>query len=171
MKLCKLTDQQGQTRGDTQWGPGVTHRAAGAQNQPLCSNGWIHAYEDLLVGVFMNPIHANIRNPRAWECEGEVGLRDGQLKCGCRSLTVTHEIEVPMVTMEHRVRFAIACAWTFGAPSWRKWAANWLDGEERAAAAWAEEAEAAAVDIVACAHWAVTDKPISALYARTGESE
>ena len=29
MKLYKLTDKKGQTLGGTQWGPGVTHEAAG----------------------------------------------------------------------------------------------------------------------------------------------
>jgi hypothetical protein len=40
MKLYKLTDEHGQTRGGTQWGEGVTHTATGTGTE-LCSDGWI----------------------------------------------------------------------------------------------------------------------------------
>lgn len=37
----KLTNQDGCTWGDTQWGPGVTHTAEG-DGTGVCSNGVIH---------------------------------------------------------------------------------------------------------------------------------
>lgn len=35
---------------------------------------------------------------------------DGQLKCGCKTLTTVREIPLPAITTEMRVRFAILCA-------------------------------------------------------------
>ena len=67
MKLYKLTDGDGQTMSGTQWGPGVSHSGTGEGE--LCGPGWIHAYEHPLIAVLLNPIHANIQNPRLWEAE------------------------------------------------------------------------------------------------------
>jgi hypothetical protein len=142
--LYKLTDGDGQTRGPTQWGPGVSHSGTGEGE--LCGPGWIHAYEHPLIAVLMNPTHADFKNPRLWEAEGEVGLRDGQLKCGCKALTTVREIPLPSITTEMRVRFAVLCAKEVCAyPAWNAWADKWLSGGDRseaaagtaAAAAWA----------------------------------
>ena len=148
--LYKLTDSCGKTRGGTQWGPGVSHSGTGEGG--LCGPGWIHAYEHPLVAVLMNPIHADFNNPRLWEAEGEVGLRDGQLKCGCKTLTTVREIPLPAVTTEMFVRLAILCAKEVCAcRAWNAWADRWLSGEDRseaaaraaAEAAWARAAQAA----------------------------
>ena len=50
--LYKLTDGDGQTRGGTQWGPGVSHSGTGKGE--LCGPGWIHAYEHPLIAVLLN---------------------------------------------------------------------------------------------------------------------
>jgi hypothetical protein len=132
--LYKLTDSCGKTHNGTQWGPGISHSGTGEGE--LCGPGWIHAYEHPLVAVLLNPIHANFRNPRLWEAEGEVGLRDGQLKCGCKALTTVREIPLPKITTEMRVRFAILCAKEVCADlSWNAWADKWLSGEDRTQAA------------------------------------
>ena len=207
MKLYKLTDANGQTKGGMQWGEGVTHIAVGEEDQPLCSNGWIHAYEHPVVALLLNPVHGNFTNPQLWEAEGEVGEREGELKCGCRSLTTVRRIDRPDVRPEQRVRFAIAVAWQFGSGSWRNWAVRWLDNTDRsawvaaevaaeaaaawvaeaawaaaeAAAAWvaeaawaawaawvAEAAEAAAkINFAQCAEWALTNQPITAIFAES----
>ena len=147
MKLYKLTDGDGQTWGGTQWGPGVSHSGTGKGE--LCGPGWIHAYEHPLVAVLMNPIHAHFKNPRLWEAEGEIAIRDGQLKCGCKALTTIREIPLPAITAEMRVRFAILCAREAltaadaACKAWNAWADKWLSGEDRSAAA-AAKADAAA---------------------------
>jgi hypothetical protein len=152
IKLYKLTDSCGKTWGGTQWGPGVSHSGTGEGE--LCGPGWIHAYEHPLVAVLMNPIHANFKNPRLWEAEGEVGLRDGQIKCGCKTLTTVREIPLPSITTEMRVRFAILCAKEVCAyPAWIAWADRWLSGEDRSEAA-AAKAEWAAWAAQAAAGWA-----------------
>lgn len=129
-KLYKLTDEHGKTWNDTQWGPGVSHSGTGEGG--LCGTGWIHAYEHPLIAVFINPMQADFKNPRLWEAEGEVGLRDGQLKCGCKTLTTVREIPLPRVTTEMRVRFAILSAkGVHECSAWNGWADKWLSGEDR----------------------------------------
>ena len=149
----KLTNQDGRTRGDTQWGQGVTHTAEG-DGTDLCSDGVIHYYDSALLAVLMNPIHAGIQNPRLWEAEGETTASDG-LKGGCRSLTTLREIPLPVVTPEQRAKFGILCAMeVYHDSSWRRWARGWLDGTDRSeAAAWAAEAavRAAAAEEAAAA--------------------
>jgi hypothetical protein len=144
--LYKLTDSCGKTRNGTQWGPGISHSGTGEGG--LCGPGWIHAYEHPLIAVLINPIHANFKNPRLWEAEGEIAIRDGQLKCGCKTLTTIREIPLPKITTEMRVRFAILCAKEVCADlSWNAWADKWLSGEDRtlaAAEASATRAEASA---------------------------
>ena len=154
-KLYKLTDKNGQTWNGTQWGPGVSHSGTGEGE--LCGPGWIHAYEHPLIAVFMNPIHGNFKNPRLWEAAGKVGLRDGQLKCGCKTLTTVREIPLPEITTEMRVRFAIMCAKDVCAAdiAWNAWADKWLSGEDRTQAAAAEaRAGAAAARGGEAAAWA-----------------
>ena len=142
MKLYKLTDGDGQTRNGTQWGPGVSHSGTGEGE--LCGPGWIHAYEHPLIAVLLNPIHADFQNPRLWEAEGDVGLRDGQLKCGCATLTTIREIPLPEITAEMRVRFAILCAkYVRACSEWNAWADKWLSGEDRSAEAAAVASRAA----------------------------
>lgn len=145
--LYKLTDSCGKTRNDTQWGPGVSHSGTGEGG--LCGPGWIHAYEHPLIAVLMNPIHADFKNPRLWEAEGKIAIRDGQIKCGCATLTTIREIPLPEITTEMWIRFAILCtkeastaavgeAWK----AWNAWADKWLSGEDRSAAAAAAAAKA-----------------------------
>lgn len=160
-KLYKLTDKDGRTQGKTQWGPGVSHSGTGEGE--LCGPGWIHAYEHPLIAVLMNPAHAGFDpdSMRLWEAEGEVGLREGQLKCGCKTLTTVREIPVPKITAEMRVRFAILCAKEVCRnAAWNKWADGRLSGEDRseasswaaaAAAAWAASREAAWAAVAAAA--------------------
>jgi hypothetical protein len=155
MKLFKLTDGDGQTRNGTQWGPGVSHSGTGEGE--LCGPGWIHAYEHPLIAVLINPIHANFKNPRLWEAEGEVGLRDGQFKCGCATLTTVREIPLPAITTEMRVRFAIMCAKEVCAClSWNAWADRWLSGEDRSAASASDAARAADAVCYSAAVWAAS---------------
>ena len=131
-KLYKLTDQNGQTRGGMQWGPGITHEATGDPSQDLCTDAWIHAYEHPLLAVLLNPIHGNFKNPRLFEGDNEIGKRKSQLLCGCRSFTTAREIPVPAVTTAQKVRFGILCAkQVYKHPKWNQWADAWLDGSDR----------------------------------------
>ena len=170
-KLYKLTDENGRTRGGTQWGPGISNGGTGIGG--LCGPGYVHAYENPLLAVLLNPIHGDFENPRMWEAEGETAKRDGQIKCGCVTLTTVREIPLPAITATQRVRFAILCAKSvFKDADWNVWADNWLSGKDRSAraawaaawaawAAWAAEAARAAeadIDLIAIAEEAICVK-------------
>ena len=149
MKLYKLTDQQGRTRAgeknETQWGDGVTNEPIGTGTPELCTDTVIHAYTDPLLALLMNPIHADLRDPLLWECDGDITV-DGGDKCGCTRLTTIRQIEQPALSTQARVAFAIFCArQVYSDPAWGIWAENWLSGKDRtAAAAYTATAAAAA---------------------------
>jgi len=146
MKLYKLTDANGCTRNETQWGENITHTASGAGE--LCGPGWLHAYEDPLLAVLLNPIYGNVQEPILWGAEGVVEKTDHGLQVGCTKLTTLRQIEIPEVTTEQRVKFGILCAkQVYSGPDWLAWADAWLDGSDRSSesavatysAAWAWE--------------------------------
>ena len=95
MKAYKLTDKNGISKGNTQWGPYITHTASGKNNN-LCSDGWIHFYTDPVLAVLLNPIHANFSNPKLWECETSGEELHDPFKSGCKTLTTIKEIPLPM---------------------------------------------------------------------------
>lgn len=141
MKLYKLTDALDRTHGGMQWGEGVRHRVRGKDG--LCSSSWLHAYESPLMAVVMDLQHARyLPTGHLWEAEGGgASLRDGGLKIGVASLTTLRRIAIPEISTAARVRWAILCAWEVCTdPTWRRWAAAWLAGADRAA----EAAKAAA---------------------------
>jgi hypothetical protein len=155
MKLYKLTDSNDQTKNSTQWGEGASHSGTGKGE--MCSEGWIHAYRDPVLAVLMNPAHADFRNPHLWEAEGRVSKDDG-LKVGCKTLTTTRRIDLPVVTVEQRIRFGILCAKKVcNNPAWLAWADGWLSGKDRsqmtARAAWAD-ADAKMTAATEAATWA-----------------
>ena len=148
MRLYKLTDENGCTKGGMQWGENVTHEATGSSGQSLCSDGWIHTYESPLLAILLNPIGAAFINPQMWEAEGTIGRNDKGLKCGCRSLTTIKRIPIPKINTTQRIAFGILCTMeVYKDKDFTKWAQDWISGRDRTAlAAWAaaRAAEAAA---------------------------
>lgn len=130
--LYKLTDQHMRTFGCCQWKLGEPHEATGG-DRPLCTNAWLHAYTDPLLAVLLNPIHADVANPRLFRCEGQVGQADYGLKVGCTKLTLLEEIQLPTVTTEQRVKFGILCACPVTTDhQFHFWAhCCWLNGSDR----------------------------------------
>ena len=109
MTKYKLTSQSNQTYNGTQWGPGVTHRTDGFG--VLCSSGWLHYYHTPEVAVFLNPIHANIRDPKLWVCEaGGHHLDDSGLKGGCTRLTTIREIPLIVRPRNRLFFFGVQCS-------------------------------------------------------------
>lgn len=148
--LYKLTDQDGYTRrrmsGETKWSPGFTLEASGKDE--LCSSSFVHAYTHPLLAVLLNPIHARIENPLLWEAEGDIALTDDGLKVGCTRLTTIKQIDLPVISTEQRVRFAVLCAKAvYEGPGWKKWADNWLSGADRTKTTAMAAAHAAAVAV------------------------
>jgi len=149
-----------------QWELGKWYETTGEGK--LCSPGWLHFYSDPLVGMFMNPDHISIENPRLFraEVEGEV-LNDNKLKCGYTKARLVEELLVPQISPVQRVRFAILCAKeVYKGKKWNKWANNWLSGKDRtkestAGAAYTAESTARAAKSTA----SVAKSAKSAFYA------
>lgn len=63
----KLTDQNMQTYNGYPWKRGKWQEPIGDSSY-LCNPGWLHSYSHPLIAVLLNPIHANIKNPRLFKC-------------------------------------------------------------------------------------------------------
>ena len=133
----KLTNSKMRTYNEFQWELGKWYETTGEGK--LFSPGWFHFYNDPLVGMFMNPAHANIENPRLFraEVEGKF-LDDNGLNYGYSRAKLIEELPVPQISLVQRVRFAIFCVKeVYKAKKWNKWADNWLSGKDRTIdAAW-----------------------------------
>ena len=147
----KLTDQNMQTYKGYQWKLGKWYKTSGVGE--LCGEGWLHCYCSPLLAILHNPIHADIENPRLFEVEvrGECKT-DGQMKEGWTEMRIAKEIELPKITSEQRIKYAILCAGEVCTDEgWTAWAVNWwCDIDRSSEAAWA----ACAVRGAARAAWA-----------------
>jgi len=132
MKIAyKLTDSEMRTHRGFQWELGKWYKKTGEGK--LCSSNWLHFYSNPLVGLFLNPAHVNIENPRLFraEVEGKF-LNDNKTKCGYSRAKLVEELPVPQISPVQRVRFAILCAKkVYKGKEWNKWANNWLSGKDR----------------------------------------
>ena len=138
----KLTSQSLTTHNDFPWTLGVPATATGEGD--LCGPSWLHAYTDPLLAVLLNPIHANIKDPRLFRAEGTVGAEDHGLKVGCTTLTLVEEMPLPVITPTQSVAFGVICAKEVCQDKgWITWADRWLSGKDRTEKS-ARAAEAAA---------------------------
>ena len=160
MIAYKLTDQGMNTYGYTHWTLGEWKETNGEGD--LCSPGWLHYYSHPLLAVFLNPTHAHFANPRLFEIEVAGDIKeDCGLKFGCTKMRLVRELQLPAVTVEQRVKFAIYCALEVCAdPAFVKWANGWLDGTDRSKAAAAYINAAYAADAAYYAARAVKEKPL-----------
>ena len=149
MKIYKLTNQQLQTYNGFQWELGVAAPELPAGGE-LCSANYYHAYTSPLLAVFLNPIHANIAEPRLFEAEGfGESADDNGLKVGYKSMVLVKELELPAVTLTNHIAFGILCSLeVYKEPAFVTWAENWLNGTDRTIeaageAAWTAERAAA----------------------------
>jgi hypothetical protein len=157
-KIYKLTTQELTTHSGCLWTPGEWKKTSGQGS--LCSSGWLHAYSDPLVAIFMNPSHANISNPILWQGEAQGNFLDDRgLKCGYSEMRILKKIKPYKFTTEKLVEIAIVCAIESGYndENFIAWACNWMDNSDRsyeaaAAARWAAARWAAAR--WAAARWA-----------------
>ena len=115
LKLYKLTNKNGCTQGNTQWGIGVTHELKATEKPRLCTKDVLHAYKNINLALLLNPNHANISNPKIWEAEGKIVVEDYG-KVGCFKLTTTKELSCPDWYIDDKkrrrvqVQFAVLCA-------------------------------------------------------------
>lgn len=134
----KLTTQELTTHNRFQWTPGGwSPLLAGTE---LCSNGVYHAYPSPELAVILNPIHANLANPRLWKCSLGGGVidndNDNGLKLGAQQMRLDEEIALPSYTTTQRIAFGILCVLEVSRDEvFRGWAEKWLSGEDRSAEA------------------------------------
>jgi pyruvate/2-oxoglutarate dehydrogenase complex dihydrolipoamide acyltransferase (E2) component len=155
-QVFKLTNEALQTHNNFQWTVGEWCEAPGTGK--LCSEGWLHWYHSAELALFLNPIHANIDNPRLFVAEASGAMRDDfGLKGGSTKLRIVQEIQYVAPTTEQRIKFAILCASAVCRDTaFLEWANGWLNGSDRSSgAAWAAyyaaAADAAAADDAAAA--------------------
>jgi len=143
----KLTDQDMQTHGGCQWEIGRKKTISKKGNE-LCSGDVFHFYDSPLLAVLLNPIHADIANPRMFECEIDaIAAHDG-LKGGCKKMALVREIELPEISVTQKIAFGVLSAMEVCPDrSFKRWARGWLSGKNRTA----EAAADAAVHAVALA--------------------
>src|SRR3990167_7152020 len=128
--LYKLTDANMQTCGGFQWKLGVeTPELSGVGE--LCTSGWYHAYTDILLALFFDPIHGQFgESARLFEFGGVVGKEDYGLKVGTRTGRLLREIVKPIITLTQRRAFGILCARAvYTETKWLAWANDWLTGK------------------------------------------
>ena len=115
MKIYKLTNQNGNTQNNTNWIPKTTHEKQSCDNPELCSADVYHAYTNANLALLLNPIHADISNPRMFECSGDIVVSDWG-KVGCFKMTSKKELQMPTwytnreTRKQVQVMFAILCA-------------------------------------------------------------
>ena len=142
--IYKLTDQNMRTHNGFQWTLNKEETASGEGD--LCGPGFLHAYTDPLLAILLNPIHAYIKNPRLFKGTGTVSKTDNGLKIGCTKITLTEEMDTPVVTTIQCIAFGILCAkQVYPSLNWNTWADNWISGKDRTKKA-AEAAIAAAAE-------------------------
>lgn len=127
----KLTSQDLTTYNGFQWTLNEWKETVGGWE--LCSPGWLHCYSHPLIAILLNRIHANIHNPRLFKCEVEgKTLDDRGLKEGWTRMRLIEEMQIPRVSQNQSIAFAILCALEVSQNQcFIEWANNWLSGKNR----------------------------------------
>lgn len=91
-------------------------------------------YSDPHLALMFNPINDDIQNPQLckFECS-EIRTSNG-VKFSCKSQTLIEEIDLPILTLNQRIAFAIKCSLSvYENGFFHYWANNWLNGTDRTA--------------------------------------
>jgi hypothetical protein len=149
MRLYKVTDADCQTRertglrAITKWEIGVKHRSKWG--------GIIRAHRHPRLAILFHMAQSSFTTPRLWEAEGDpisesTSSADDKAfeTVECNELTVLRELEIPWISSEKLVAFAILCAMeVYQEQKFVTWASAWLEGRDRTEGA-AEAAYASA---------------------------
>lgn len=160
----KLTTQNMTTYNRFTWEVGKTVETSGRGE--LCGPGWLHYYDDPLLAVMFNPLHAKLSNPRLFEaeCEGQ-HKNDKGAKGGCTKMTLLREVVIPIVSNNQRVAFGILCAREVCKDKdWIAWAEKWLANEDRSESAALADYAATEAEAVADAYYAKAADADNATY-------
>lgn len=126
----KLVDQQFTSCNGMKWFPNVWHMESGLDT--LCNEGWLHVYTHPLLAAFLNPIHADVQEPKYFRAEAVGNFRiESGLKVGVTALRITEEILPPHIDQEHRIRLALMVSLEVCTNiQWCSWARNYLEGNK-----------------------------------------
>ena len=129
---------------------GVWYSAADINSPPKpCTNTVLHHYKHPLLAVLFNPIHANIHKPKCYKITISKELGTDGLKGWSRKQKLLEQIELPYISINAKIAFAILCGkQVYKDIAWNVWANNWLSGKDRSQAA----ADAAAYAAAAAAN-------------------
>jgi len=127
----KLTKQDLTTYNKTKWVLNEWKETSGLGG--LCTEGWLHCYTSPLLAILLNPIHADIINPKLFKCEVEGKcLTDNGKKEGWTRMRIIEEIEIPQLSLINKIAFAISCALEVNNDKkFVLWANNWLENKDR----------------------------------------
>lgn len=129
--VYKFTDQNNCTFNQSVWVPGRWKQTSGEGE--LCGLGWLHAYNDPLVAIFMNRTNLDTK---LWSAEGSGEFKnDNGLKCGFTKLRILKNIKLPEISDEKRIEVALHCAIIAGVGdrSFTNWSTKWITGKDRSA--------------------------------------
>lgn len=132
IKKYKLTDQNMKTHNGFQWELNKWVEVDG--DGELCTNHKLHYYHHPLLAILLNPIHANIKNPRLFEvsCGTKGHIDNIGLKGGCNKMKLVKELSIPNVTLVQKIAFGILCSLVvYKKDSYILWANNWLNNIDR----------------------------------------
>jgi len=131
MKYYKLLTQEMTSHNNTKWELNVPVTIEKEGNK-MCTDQVLHCYNHPLLAVILNPIHANIKNPKLFEIEVDKIVNSDGLKFASKSQTLVKEITLPEISLEHKIQFAIKVAkLTCKDEKWNLWADKWLNGSDR----------------------------------------
>jgi len=145
MKYYKLLSKEMTSYKDTKWEIGIPIKIEKTGNT-MCSDEVLHCYNHPLLAVFLNPIHADIKEPKLFEIKVDEIVNNDGLKFASKSQTLINEIPLPEISYEQRVEIGIKIAKTvYKDEKWNEWADKWLSGEDRSITPAANAANAAAL--------------------------
>lgn len=131
MKYYKLLNQDLTSYNNTKWEIGVPVKVT-VEGDKMCSDQVLHCYNHPLLAVILNPIHANIKNPKLFEIEVDKIVNSDGLKFASKSQTLLKELKVPEISLEQKIEFAIRVVkLIYNDSKWNLWADSWLSGEDR----------------------------------------
>ena len=130
----KITDQMMRTYQDFQWKVGKWERIPDEdRGYDLCTESWFHCYNHPFLAVILNPVHAEIVNPRLFKVN-VAGRKtsDNGLKFGFSMMRLVEELPLPEITITQKIAFGILCVkHAYKHEQWNKWADNWLSDKDR----------------------------------------
>ena len=142
MRFYKLLTQDMTSHNDTKWELNIPITVT-KEGTEMCTDQVLHCYNHPLLAIVLNPIHADIKNPRLFEIEVDKIVNTDGLKYASKQQTLIKEITIPEISIEQKLEFAIRVTQLILKDTkWNSWADNWLNNTDRTK----ESAYAAFVD-------------------------